>query len=659
MGQAASVGLNEITREAVDAAMSLALEMGRKPFLETNGFGYATTYLLLHEGRLFDPKAIIGVAHGRLPGREPLQPGEFDATEAIQRLRRLEYTVVSFSGLWWVNQGATYDEERAGGYVWAPQTNKLGHEVPHHIAVNQLRVGQKIVHYAAGQVRAIGTVAQPPETHPKPKELGTAWAEAGYICRVQYHDLVPPIAKADVPNRTSAVGPFDVNGNLKQAYLVKVNDAELFPLLEFLYARDSDLFDPADPASLPDLPTLATLPEESVAHPLVQLLLSAKNIVLEGVPGTGKTYAVETIADSWQGVTGRKLLRVGTQPFAATVMHPSTSYEDFIEGLRPTLGEVTNAPQPRYFDEPASGGGKFRLDDGFFLRACSLAAQNPNADLLVLLDELNRCNVPSVLGDLLLSIESSKRARFMGSDPSRATASDWEVSVSITLPYSRRRFFVPDNLYVIATTNTTDRSVAPLDAAIRRRFSFVRMEPDFEPLRDQAQQLTSDARRLFDDSLALMENLNDTVLRTCIGPDAMLGQSYLYGMHARLQTDAPDKRLAIVREVWEYQILPQLIESVRAHGAEDLLDAASRGHWLSDHNLESTMVTASSSLDTLDDFLRGLGLALVVDGTGLARGARVVTAWARAAATADLLYPEVAVDVADLEAEDTRAEITS
>ncbi len=120
------MSLGEITRDAVDAAMSQALEMGRKAFLESNGFKYATTYLLVQDGRLFDPKAIIGVAHGHVPGRERLQANEFDATAAIHRLRQLEYQVVDFSGLWWVNQGATYNEERAGGYVWAPLTNKVG-----------------------------------------------------------------------------------------------------------------------------------------------------------------------------------------------------------------------------------------------------------------------------------------------------------------------------------------------------------------------------------------------------------------------------------------------------------------------------------------------------------------------------------------------------
>lgn len=637
--------------------MSQAIEMGRKAFLENNGFKYATTYLLVHDGRLFDPKAIIGVAYGHLPDRDRLQANEFDATAAIHRLRQLGYVVVAFSGLWWVNQGATYNEERAGGYVWAPLTNKAGQEVPHHVAVNQLRVGQTVVHYAAGQIRAVSTVVQPPETHPKPVELGTAWGETGYLCRVQYHDLVPPIAKTDLPNRTAAVGPFDVNGNVKQAYLVKVSDAELFPLLEFLYSRDSTFLEPASPESLPDLPTPPTRPDWPMTRRLVQLLVNAKNIVLEGVPGTGKTFAIEAIASSWEQVTGRPLIPAGGQAFAATVMHPSTSYEDFIEGLRPTLRDDVSA-QPVYFDEPVSGEGKFRLDDGFFLRACALAARNPSADLLVLLDELNRCNISSVLGDLLLSLEASKRGRFVGEDAREASASDWEAPVDVTLPYSRRLFFVPSNLYVIATTNTTDRSVAPIDAAIRRRFSFVRLEPDFQGLRDQAHLLSGTSNALLSESLDLMEVLNETVLGRCVGPDAMLGQSYLYVMRAQLQSAMNGKTAAVAREIWQYQILPQLIDSLRAHGAEDLLDLGARGRWLADHHIEAAASAASSTLAGLDSFLDGLGLAAVVGGTGLARGARVVARDSLASRRPDFMYPGIAANVADPVSDDALAETT-
>ncbi len=211
---------------------------------------------------------------------------------------------------------------------------------------------------------------------------------------------------------------------------------------------------------------------------------------------------------------------------------------------------------------------------------------------------------------------------------------------------------------MIATTNTTDRSVAPIDAAIRRRFSFVRLEPDFQALRDEAHLLSGTANALFGESLDLMGVLNDTVLGRCVGPDAMLGQSYLYVMHARLLSAVNGNPADVVREIWEYQILPQLIESLRAHGAEDLLDVGARGHWLADHQLDAAASTASSSLAALDSFLDGLGLAAVVDGTGLARGARVVARESLASTRTEFTYPGVAANVADPVSDEALAETT-
>jgi hypothetical protein len=605
--------------------MQEAREAGRRAFIEDNGFGYASTYLLLVDGELYDPKAIVGVAHGFVHDRDRLQANEFDATEAVDRLRKLDYDVVAFNGLWWVNQSATYAEERAGGFVWAPQAGKNGRPVPHHVAVSKLRVGQKIVHCANGTIRSVGTVVEPPRSEAKPSQLGGEWADKGYLCPVAFRDLVPSVSKNDVPNRAPEVGPFDINGNLKQAYLTKVADAETFPLLEFLLKRQPDLFDPISDDERPDLSVFDSQRASTMDdNPLIKLLVSAKNIVLEGVPGTGKTYAMEAIARGWTAATARPLLEVHGQAFLTTVMHPSTSYEDFIEGLRPALGQQKTT-EAHHFDEAVSGDAQFKLDDGFFLRACQEAVRHPDHDVLVLLDELNRCNISSVLGDLLLSLEASKRGRYVGPVGATPTAKNWTAPVHTTLPYSRRLFFVPDNVYVVATTNTTDRSVAPLDAAIRRRFSFVRLEPEFADLRIRAVELGPSGRQAHEASIDSVGQLNDEVLGPCVGPDAMLGQSYLYGMHDRLAASAsPDGERAVVREVWRYQILPQLIESLRAHAAEDLLDTATRTEWLTDHHVHDAANRAEQTLRAFDSFLEGIGLGVVVDGTGLTRGARVV-----------------------------------
>lgn len=214
-----------------------------------------------------------------------------------------------------------------------------------------------------------------------------------------------------------------------------------------------------------------------------------KNLILQGPPGTGKTFLARRLA--WLLLGARDESRIELVQF-----HPSYSYEDFVQGFRP------------------DGQGGFRLTDGVLPEVCRRAARQPERPFVLLIDEINRGHLNRIFGELLVLLEPDKRG------PGHA----------LRLPYAPAeapRFFVPDNLYLIGTMNTADRSLAPLDYALRRRFAFVGMEPEFgEPLR--AFLAARGVPKVVVARLLLRLNeLNQAIADDPeLGPDFQLGHSY-------------------------------------------------------------------------------------------------------------------------------------
>jgi hypothetical protein len=191
----------------------------------------------------------------------------------------------------------------------------------------------------------------------------------------------------------------------------------------------------------PLVPKPVTMPPADNALPL--------NLILYGPPGTGKTHRLQTRyfpihSDGSQ------------QRFDFITFHQSYAYEDFVEGIRPTLHDNQVV---------------FEVKAGALLRLAERARRQPDVRFALFIDEINRGNISKIFGELITLIEPDKRASY-GSEGHLVDG------IEVTLPYSGRRFGLPGNIDVIGTMNTADRSIALLDTALRRRFQFEEMMPD-------------------------------------------------------------------------------------------------------------------------------------------------------------------------------------
>ena len=180
---------------------------------------------------------------------------------------------------------------------------------------------------------------------------------------------------------------------------------------------------------------------ESKFHNILDRIKFKKNLVLQGPPGVGKTFIARHIAYALMGVEDKR--RTSMIQF-----HQSYSYEDFMQGFRP------------------NSEGKFDLKNGAFYEFCRKAQRDPGNPYVFIIDEINRGNLSKIFGEMFMLIETDKRG------PDYAMPLTYAQGLDDT-------FFIPDNLYIIGTMNTADRSLAMVDYALRRRFCFINLEPAF------------------------------------------------------------------------------------------------------------------------------------------------------------------------------------
>ncbi len=252
------------------------------------------------------------------------------------------------------------------------------------------------------------------------------------------------------------------------------------------------------------------------------------NQILYGPPGTGKTYKSKQIAveiiDGEAPANRMKLNErydklVNDGQIAFVSFHQSMNYEDFIEGIKPALNDNEQVI--------------YKIEDGIFKQICSDAQANRQQNYVLIIDEINRANVSAVFGELISLIEPDKRK-------------GQKEALNTILPYSKEKFSVPDNLYLIGTMNTADRSVEALDTALRRRFSFTELMPDagiFKKLGEKDEIFTGIRKS------DILKTINNRI-ELLLDRDHTIGHSYFIGVNT------PEKLVKVFND----KILPLLQE---------------------------------------------------------------------------------------------------
>ncbi len=263
---------------------------------------------------------------------------------------------------------------------------------------------------------------------------------------------------------------------------------------------------------------------------IINILKNKKQIILQGAPGTGKTYSSSEIAvkliDGNAPSDRAELMKrykelVDKEQIFFTTFHQSMDYEEFVEGIKP---------------KTINGNITYELEDGIFKKACKSAENNK---VVLIIDEINRGNISKIFGELITLLEVDKRK-------------GRENEIEVILPYSKEKFSVPDNLYIIGTMNTADRSIGYIDYALRRRFAFISIKADKLAIENYYDNINKNsdckdkAINLFNKVKELIKgNINEEFEAN----DIMIGHSYFMAQN-----------FEELQNKLEYEIKPLLLE---------------------------------------------------------------------------------------------------
>lgn len=415
--------------------------------------------------------------------------------EILKNIVSPQETSISGTNYWWVVASPQH---------WTPDNIKVGEEVNYTLYSEsghkrsifkyflEAKVGDKVVFYESSPTKQI-------------KALGIVSKEQNgkeiYFTKVK--DLDKPITYQTI-----------IGDQILSKMEFKNSQGCLFKLTEQEYNRILALANGDTKASYTSANFLAEVyTDQKSLDDLLGLLQIKKNLILQGAPGVGKTYSAKRLAYTMMGSKDDSRIQV-------IQFHQNYSYEDFILGYKP------------------NEQGGFTLQTGVFYDFCERAAQDKDRPYFFIIDEINRGNMSKIFGELLQLIELDYR------------------DTKIKLAYNQREFSVPSNLHIIGMMNTADRSLAMIDYALRRRFSFYTMKPAFEQPSFIQYVNTVQSAKLVALLTKILELNKEIASDTSLGEGFVIGHSYFCGLENKSESEVNMQLSAIVR----YDILSTLSE---------------------------------------------------------------------------------------------------